>query len=100
LRGELEFMRRELDRLSRHPNALMLPTLAADTTGHIRRVGAVLEVMPAGRSQCGLKRRRPLVVGLGEPPHLIRSEAKLAQRRPERFTGINPIQKLLPQLDR
>jgi hypothetical protein len=44
-------MRRELDRLSRHPNALMLPTLAADTTGHIRRVGAVLEVVLAASHQ-------------------------------------------------
>jgi hypothetical protein len=78
----------------------MLATLGADAALDVRGVGAVLEVVAAGRSQCGLKRRRPLVVGLGEPPHLIRSEAKLAQRRPERFTGINPIQKLLPQLDR
>jgi hypothetical protein len=31
-----------------HPDALILPTLAADTTAHIRRGGAVLESITAG----------------------------------------------------
>jgi hypothetical protein len=60
-------LRGELDKLPRHPDALMLPTVAADTAANVGGVGAVLEVVPAGRSQCGFNRRRPLVVSLGQP---------------------------------
>ena len=93
-------LRGELDRLPRHPNALMLPRVAADTAAHVGGVGAVLEVMPAGRSQCGLKRRRPLVVGLGQPPNLVSGQVEVAEHRPEWHAGIDSLEKLLPQLDR
>jgi hypothetical protein len=61
----------------------MLATLGADAALDVRGVGAVLEVVAAGRSQCSLKRRRPLVVGLGEPPDLVRRHVEVAEHRPE-----------------
>jgi hypothetical protein len=39
---------------------------------HVRRVGAVLQVVPAGCGECGLERGRPSLIGLGESPHLLR----------------------------
>ena len=60
-----------------HPPALMLPARAADTTVHVRGIRAVLEVVPAGRRQSGLKRHGPLLVGPGETEHLIRGKAKI-----------------------
>jgi hypothetical protein len=51
----------------------------------------VLEVIPAGRSQCDLKRCRPLVAGLGEPPDLVRRQAEVAEHRPEWLTGIDAL---------
>jgi hypothetical protein len=40
-------LRGELDKLSRHPDAPVLPTLSANTAAHICRIGSVLEVVPA-----------------------------------------------------
>ena len=74
-------LRGELDKLPRHPDALMLPTVAAETAANVGGVGAVLEVVPAGRSQCGFNRRRPLVVSLGQPPDLVRRQAEVAEHR-------------------
>jgi hypothetical protein len=46
----------------------MLPALAADTTRHIRGIGAVLQVISAGSYEGGLQRCGPFLIGLGEPP--------------------------------
>jgi hypothetical protein len=72
--------------------------LAADTTVHVRGIGAVLEVGSAGCRQGGLKRCRPLQVGLGQSPHLIGRQSEFAEHSPERLDGIDPIEELLVQL--
>jgi hypothetical protein len=78
----------------------MTAAFAANTPRHIRGIGAVLAVMPSGRSQCGLKRRRPLFVCLGEPPDLVRRQAKITQYLPERLAAVDRIQELLAPLGR
>ena len=77
----------------------MLATLTTYAASDVRGVGAVLEVMPSGRSQCGLKRRRPLFVCLGEPPDLVRRQAKITQYLPERPAAADRVQQLLPCID-
>jgi hypothetical protein len=47
----------------RHPLALMLPTLLADTTRQVRHIGAVLEIVPTSgheHRKLGLTYRPPL----------------------------------------
>jgi hypothetical protein len=78
----------------------MLSAVFADTAGHIGGVGAVLEVVPAGRCQSGLKRRRPLLVGFSEPPNLVRRQAEVAKRLAEWLTIVNRIEELLPRVVR
>jgi hypothetical protein len=68
-----------------HPLALMLPTFLADATVHICSVGAVLKVAAAGCCQGGLECCQPFVVGLSQPPNLVRSQAKVTERSPERL---------------
>ena len=85
--------------IRRHPDALMLPALTAHTSLHIRGVRAVLEVIPAGGRQGGLQLLRPFRVGSSQPPNLIGSQVKIAQYLPERLTGVDRGQELLPQLD-
>jgi hypothetical protein len=82
----------------RHPLPLMFPAVFADTASHIGGVGAVLQVAAAGRCKGFLERRRPLCVGLGEPPDLIRRQLQIAQHSSERSTGIDAIQELLARL--
>jgi hypothetical protein len=60
----------------------------------------VLEVASPRCRQGGLKRSRPVVVGPGEPPHLIRGQAKVADRRSERLATVHRVEELLPHLDR
>jgi hypothetical protein len=48
----------------------------------------------------GLKLLRTVRVGFGEPPHLIRSQAKVAQYCPEWLAVIDGREELLPYLDR
>jgi hypothetical protein len=60
-------LRGELDRLSRHPNALMLPALAAHAAGYVCGIGSVFKVVTAGCGQRGLQLGRPLLVGLSQP---------------------------------
>jgi hypothetical protein len=83
-----------------HPSPLVLPAVLADTALHVGGVGPMGEVVPAGCRQGGLKRRRPLLVGLGQPPNLVRRQVEVAEHRPERHAGIDSLEKLLPQLDR
>ena len=47
-----------------HADALVLPTVLADTARHVGGVGAVLEVISACCRQRGFERGRPLFVGL------------------------------------
>jgi hypothetical protein len=77
----------------------MRPALAADTAVHVRGAGAVLEVVPASCRQGGLQSGCPLTIGLGESPHLVRCQAEVPERRPERLECVDGVQKLLPQLD-
>ena len=66
----------------------------------IRSIGSVLKVGPTDNRQGRLQPLRPLLVGSGEPPHLVRCQSKISECRPERLTSVDRIQKLLTQLDR
>lgn len=83
----------------RHPHALMLPALAANTSRHIGGISSVLEVVPPGCRQGGIKRCRPLVVSFGQSPYLVRCQSKLLKCRPEWLNGVDRIEELLAQLD-
>ena len=78
----------------------MFAALTAHASPHICGIGAVLEVVPAGCRQCGLQYLQPFLVGLGEPPHLVGSQAKIAQYLPERLAAVDRIEELLPHLER
>ncbi len=52
----------------------------------------MLKVAPAGCHQCGFERSRPLVVGLGESPHLVGGQAKFAERSSEQLAAVDDIQ--------
>jgi hypothetical protein len=54
-----------------HPNALVLPTLAAVTAVHVGGIGAVPEVVPAGSRQRSIEGCQPFIVGLGQSPDLV-----------------------------
>ena len=69
----------EVGLLPAHPNLLVRPALTADAAGHIAGVGAVPEVATSGSCQSHLKRRRPVLVGFGESPHLVRCQAKITE---------------------
>ena len=58
----------------------------------------MLEVVPTGCHQGGLQPLRPLVVGPGEPPHLIGSQAEVTDYRAERLAAVDGIEELLPYL--
>jgi hypothetical protein len=75
---------------------LVRPALTADAAGHITSVGAVLEVVASGSCQGRLELRRPLIVGLGETPHLVRCQAEITERLPERFATVDRVQELPP----
>ena len=83
-----------------HPDALVLPTLPAILSRHIGGIRTVLKVAPAGCHQCGFERSRPLVVGLGESPHLVGGQAKFAERSPEQLAAVDDIQEPLTHLGR
>jgi len=52
-------------------------------------------VLPAGSCQSHLKRRRPRFVGLGEAPHLVRCQAKIAEGLPEWFAVVDRVEEPL-----
>jgi hypothetical protein len=89
-----------LSAVASHPYALVFAALAADTTVHVRGVGAVLEVVSAGCRQGVLQPLGPLGVGSGEPPHLIGSQAKSTQYLPERLATVDHVEELLSNLGR
>jgi hypothetical protein len=78
----------------------VLATLFADAASHIGGVGAVLEVVPPGCHQCGFELLRPFLIGLGEPPHLVRGQAEITERLAKRLTSVDRIKELPPYLDR
>jgi hypothetical protein len=78
----------------------MPATLLADTAADVCGIRAMLEVVPAGCRQGGFQLLGPFVVGLGESPHLIGSQAEDAEHSPDRLAAVDRIQQLLPHLDR
>jgi hypothetical protein len=72
----------------------MVPALAADTAVHLRGIGSVLEVVPAGRRQGRLQFLGPFLVGPGESPHLVGGQAEVTQYSPERLAAVDGIQHL------
>ena len=60
-----------------HPDALVLPTFAADTAVRVGGIGAMPEVFPTGCRQCGLELLGPFVVGLSQSPHLVGGQAEV-----------------------
>jgi hypothetical protein len=66
-----------------HPDALLVPALAADAAVRVRRVRAVLEVVAAACRQDGIEFLGPFLVGFGESLDLIRRQVKVADYRPE-----------------
>ena len=70
------------------------------TAVQVRGVGAVPEVVAAGCYQGGLNRSGPLVVSLGQPPHLIGGQAEITEHGPERLAAVDRIEELSPQVDR
>jgi hypothetical protein len=52
--------------VSRHADALVCPAFAADTAVRVRRIGAVLEVIPTGCRQGCIQSLRPFLVGFGQ----------------------------------
>lgn len=73
----------------------MLPTVFADTARHIRRIGAVIEVVSAGCCQSGLWLDGELLASPGEPPDLVARQVQVAEHRPERLPRIDRIHELL-----
>ena len=56
------------------------------------------EVIPTGCRQGGLQLLCPFLVGLGEPSHLIGSQAKVTKHVPERLAVVDRVEELLPHL--
>jgi hypothetical protein len=78
---------------------LVLTTLLADTARNVRRVRAVLELIATNSCQGGVLQSRPFMIGLGQPPNLIRDEAKVAERPAEWFAVVDRIEEFLPYVD-
>jgi hypothetical protein len=77
----------------------MLPALAADAARDVRRISPVLEIVSTGSDESVIERRRPLRLGLGEPPNLIRGQAQITKHLPKRLARIDSCQELLPHLN-
>lgn len=60
-----------------HSLPLMLPAFLADATRHVRGIGPVSEVVATGSCQGSIERSGPFLISLGEPPHLVRGQARL-----------------------
>jgi hypothetical protein len=76
----------------------MLPAVLADTSGHIRGVGAVLQITAAAYGQGFLECFSPFLVGFCEPPNLIGRESQVAKQTAERLASVERVQELLPEL--
>jgi hypothetical protein len=55
----------------------------------------VFEVISSGRCQRGLELLGPVLVGRGEPPHLVGGQAKLTEHRSERLSTVDRVEELL-----
>jgi hypothetical protein len=60
------------------------------------RIRTVLEVVQAGSRQSGLQLLLPFMVGLGEPPYLVRRQVEVAERLAEWLAVLDRVEKLLP----
>ena len=78
----------------------MTAAFAANTPRHIRGIGSVLEVDSPGSGKSGLQRCGPLLIGPGEPPHLVRGQTWITEHRAERLPAADRVQELLTHLDR
>jgi hypothetical protein len=58
----------------------------------------VFQVVPTSCRQGRFQPLRPFLVGLGEPPHLIGSQAKVTEHRTERLAAVDGVEELLPHL--
>jgi hypothetical protein len=58
----------------------------------------VLEVCPTGCCQGRPPVLRPFRVGLGEPSHLIGTQAEVTDHRAERLAVVDRVEELLPHL--
>jgi hypothetical protein len=56
-----------------HPDALVDPTVAANTAMDMCSIRAVHQILASGSRQRGLSRGRPVLIGFGWAPDLIRS---------------------------
>jgi len=81
------------------PLGLVLTTLLADTARNVRRVCPALDVIATNSCQGGVLQGRPFMIGLGQPPNLIRGEAKVVQRLAEWFAVVDRIEEFLPTVD-
>jgi hypothetical protein len=83
-----------------HPSPLVVPAVLADTARHISGIRAVLEVLPAGRVQRGIERRRPFLIALGKAPHLVGGQVEIAEHSPERLAAVNGVEEPPPYFGR
>jgi hypothetical protein len=83
-----------------HPQPLMFAAFRTHAPRYIRRICPVLKIISTGSHQGSIQRRRPLRIGLGEPPHLARGKSKITKHAPEQLAGIDQIEELLPHLER
>jgi hypothetical protein len=60
----------------------------------------VLEVVAPHGCERSLKGGGPLLVCLGEPPHLIRGQIEVAEHRLERLAAVDGVEELLPYVGR
>ena len=83
----------ELAPVSGQSHALMVAAVFADTSGHVRGLGAVFNVGAASCLQRGVK---CCLVGLGQPHLVRRSEAKVTEHRrplsgPRSLVQMDPV---------
>jgi hypothetical protein len=90
----------ELAMVPAHPDALVFPTLTAHAAVHVRGIGAMLEIVPAGCRQGCLQCCRPLRVGLGEAPDLVGGKPEVADDGTERLASVDRIQEVLAHVGR
>jgi hypothetical protein len=54
----------------------------------------MLEIVPTRCRQGLLERRRPLLVGLGQSPHLVRGQAQVSEHSPKGLAAVDDLQEL------
>jgi hypothetical protein len=80
------------------PDPLMTAAFPANTPGHTRGIGSVLEVVSASCCQGILERLGPLFVGPSKSPDLIGRQSQVLKQTAERLATVDGVEELLPQL--